>query len=90
MQPAPALALSPIMMNESLAMPGTSALRRGAGGAAELTATILSLGTNRLVRRGAAWLRARGLTRYVLPALLANEAFGAWRAWLALDAAGWW
>jgi|GEM_PF-2867133 len=52
--------------------------------------TVLALGTNKLAARGAGWLARRGLARYVVPALLANEAFGAYRAWLAGGAMGWW
>ena len=52
--------------------------------------TILSLGMNKLVLQGAGWLQANGLLRYVLPLLLANEAFGAWRAYEAGAAIGWW
>ena len=62
----------------------------GARRALDAVATVLSFGTNRLVSRGAAWLARNGLTRYVVPALLLNEAFGAYRAYLALGATGWW
>lgn len=64
-------------------------LSRNAVGAG-LVPTLLSFGANRLVGRAAAWLHARGLLYYVLPLLLANEAFGAWRAYLAGSAMGWW
>lgn len=63
--------------------------RRPAQRALDAVATVLSLGTNKLVGRGASWLKRNGLARYVVPALLANEAFGAYRAWLALGATGW-
>jgi hypothetical protein len=56
----------------------------------EATSTILSFGTNKLVRRGSAWLKRNGLARYVVPALLLNEAFGAYRIYLAADTTGWW
>ncbi len=60
------------------------------GGALEITATVLSLGTNKLVARGAVWLRRKGLMQYVLPAILLNEAFGAYRAYMAGGAIGLW
>ena len=60
------------------------------GRALEATATVLSLGTNKLVGRGASWLKRNGLTKYVVPALLVNEAFGAYRAYLAMGMSGWW
>jgi hypothetical protein len=53
-------------------------------------ATILSLGTNKLVGRGAAWLKQNGLVKYVVPLLLLNEAFGASRVYAAGGALGWW
>jgi hypothetical protein len=52
--------------------------------------TVLSLGTNKLLTRGSGWLTRRGLTKYVLPALVLNEAFGAYRAYLAAGAIGVW
>ena len=52
--------------------------------------TILSFGTNKLVRAGFGWLRDRGLARYVLPALLINEGVGAYRIYLSGNAIGWW
>ncbi len=58
--------------------------------ALDVTATILSLGTNKLIARGTGWLSRHGLVRYVVPALLLNEAFGAYRAFIAADALGWW
>ena len=58
--------------------------------ALDVTATILSLGTNKLVARGTGWLTRHGLVRYVVPALLLNEAFGAYRAFVAGGAMGWW
>jgi hypothetical protein len=59
-------------------------------GALEATTTVLSLGTNKLVRRGAGWLRRKGLFQYVVPLLLLNEGFGAYRAYLAGGALGYW
>ena len=56
----------------------------------DAAATVLSLGTNKLVKAGLPWLRRNGLARYVVPALLVNEAFGAWRAYLVMGSAGWW
>ena len=72
--------------------PDSSARAGAASGhsAMELAATILSLGTNKLLARGSGWLRRRGLTRYVVPALLLNEAFGAYRAYVAAGAVGLW
>lgn len=61
-----------------------------ARGALAATATVLSLGTNKLVGRGAGWLRRKGLVKYVLPLLLLNESFGAYRAYLAGGAMGLW
>jgi hypothetical protein len=58
--------------------------------AVELAATVLSLGTNKLVARGAAWLKRHGLVKYVLPVLLVNEGFGAYRVYAAGGAFGWW
>lgn len=71
-------------------MPGSSSSpthaaepTRSAGAAAfHAVETVLSLGTNKLVRAGFGWLRDRGLTRYVLPALLINEGIGAYRIYL--------
>jgi hypothetical protein len=62
-------------------------LTRGALG---VTATVLSCGTNKLVGRGAGWLRRKGLFQYVAPLLLVNEGFGAYRAYLAGGALGYW
>ena len=56
----------------------------------DVTATIFSLGTNKLVKAGLPWLKRKGLAQYVVPALLMNEAFGAYRAYLAMGMAGWW
>ena len=56
----------------------------------DVAATILSLGTNKLVARGSGWLTRNGLARYVVPALLLNEAFGAYRVYLAAGATGIW
>ena len=64
--------------------------RSAGGGALEITATVLSLGTNKLVARGAEWLRRKGLMQYVLPALLLNEGFGAYRVYMAGGAMGLW
>jgi hypothetical protein len=65
-------------------------VRHPAHRALDAVATLLSLGTNKLAGRGASWLKRNGLAKYVVPALLMNEAFGAYRAWLALGATGWW
>jgi hypothetical protein len=56
----------------------------------EVAATLLSLGTNKLVRAGLPWLKRKGLAHYFVPALLVNEAFGAYRAYLAMGMTGWW
>lgn len=56
----------------------------------EVIATVLSLGTNKLLARGSGWLTRKGLTKYVLPTLLLNEAFGAYRAYIAAGAIGIW
>ena len=78
------------MVNESLNSLG-AARRSGFGSRAiEATSTILSFGTNRLVRRGSSWLKRNGLAQYVVPALLLNEAFGAYRIYLAAGTTGWW
>jgi hypothetical protein len=58
--------------------------------AIDVTVTILSLGTNKLIARGTGWLTRNGLVRYVVPALVLNEAFGAYRAFVAGGALGWW
>lgn len=55
-----------------------------------VAATVLSLGTNKLVGRATGWLQRNGLMRYVLPALLLNEAFGAYRVYLAVSLSGGW
>jgi hypothetical protein len=57
--------------------------------ALDVTATILSLGTNKLIARSTGWLARHGLVRYVVPALVLNEAFGAYRVFVAADAFGW-
>ena len=64
--------------------------RSAGGGALEITATVLSLGTNKLVARGSEWLRRKGLIQYVLPALILNEGFGAYRVYLAGGSMGFW
>ena len=71
---------------------GSGFLQSGgwASRALDATATVLSFGTNKLVSRGSGWLRRHGLTRYVVPLLLANEAFGAYRVYLAGGVGGWW
>ena len=69
------------------AAPAPSGLGRRA---LDVTATILSLGTNKLILRGTGWLSRHGLVRYVVPALVLNEAFGAYRAFVAGGAMGWW
>jgi hypothetical protein len=56
----------------------------------EVVVTILSFGTNKLVARGAAWLKRNGLVKYVLPVMLANEGFGAYRVYIAGGSIGWW
>lgn len=53
-------------------------------------ATLLSFGTDRLIRRGSGWLKRNGLVRYVVPLLLLNEGFGVYRAYVAGSAIGWW
>lgn len=58
--------------------------------ALEAASTVLSFGTNRLVRQGSSWLKRNGLAKYVVPALLINEAFGAYRVYLAAGMGGWW
>ncbi|HEX8193093.1 MAG TPA: hypothetical protein VF552_09350 [Allosphingosinicella sp.] len=58
--------------------------------ALDVTVTILSLGTNKLIHRGTGWLTRHGLVRYVVPAIVLNEAFGAYRAFVAGGAMGWW
>jgi len=58
--------------------------------ALDVAATVLSLGTNKLVARGAGWLKRNGLIKYVLPVLLVNEGFGAYRVYAAGGAIGWW
>ncbi len=57
--------------------------------AIDVAATLLSFGTNKLVSRGAGWLKRKGLVRYVVPLLLANEAFGAYRVYEAGGLIGW-
>ena len=61
-----------------------------AGRILDVAVTLLSLGTNKLVSRGAGWLKRNGLVRYVVPLLLANEAFGAYRVYEAGGMIGWW
>jgi hypothetical protein len=56
----------------------------------EVVVTILSFGTNKLVARGAAWLKRNGLVKYILPVMLANEGFGAYRVYIAGGSIGWW
>jgi len=56
----------------------------------DVAVTLMSLGTNKLLARGSGWLRRNGLARYVVPALLLNEAFGAYRAYVAAGAMGLW
>ena len=69
---------------------GPSPAAASASRAVEIAATVLSLGTNKLLARGSRWLTRNGLARYVMPALLLNEAFGAYRAYLAAGAVGFW
>lgn len=59
-------------------------------GALKVTATVLSLGTNKLVGRGAGWLRRTGLLQYVAPLLLLNEGFGAYHVYLGGGDLGYW
>ncbi len=75
------------MANGSLSMSVQTTISRRT---LEVTATVLSLGTNKLVARGAGWLKRKGLIKYVVPVLLMNEAFGAYRAYLAGGAMGFW
>ncbi len=58
--------------------------------AADAAATVLSFGANKLVARGLVWLNRNSLARYVLPALLINEALGVYRIYLTGGAVGWW
>lgn len=60
------------------------------GRALNVAATVLTLGTSNMLRWGSDWLSRNGLARFVLPALLANECFGAWRIYAAGSTAGWW
>ncbi len=55
-----------------------------------MAATLLSLGTNRIFRSTASWLRRNGLIRYVLPLLFVNEGLGAYRVYIAGGMMGWW
>ena len=75
------------MANGSLSMSVQTLLGRGA---LEVRVTVLSLGTNKVVARGAGWLKRNGLMKYVVPVLLINEGFGAYRAYLAGGAMGLW
>lgn len=68
----------------------SSSQRPIARSALELVATVLSLGTNKLVSRGSGWLKQKGLMKYMLPVVLLNEGFGAFRAYLAGGAMGLW
>lgn len=63
---------------------------RNATAALDAAVTLLSLGTNRLVRSGRSWLERHGLVRWVIPVLIANEAFGIYRAYAVGGALGWW
>jgi len=71
---------------EANAKPGPGWARR----VLDVAVTVLSLGTNKLMGRGTGWLRRNGLAQYVVPALLINEGFGAYRAYYVLGANGWW
>ena len=75
------------MANGSLSMSVQTPTGRAA---LEVTATVLSLGTNKLVARGAGWLKRNGLMKYVVPVLLMNEGLGAYRAYIAGGAMGLW
>jgi hypothetical protein len=78
-------------MSPAAAQTDASTAQPGFGRRAlDVTATILSLGTNKLILRGTGWLSRHGLVRYVVPALVLNEAFGAYRAFVAGGAMGWW
>ena len=76
--------------SKSEAAPAAPAKAGAASRALDVTTTILSLGTNKLIHRGTGWLTRHGLVRYVVPVLLLNEAFGAYRAFVAGGAMGWW
>lgn len=78
------------MVNDSLTRSSAAAGSGIAGRLIEAASTILSFGTNKLVRRGSSWLKRNGLAKYVVPALLLNEAFGAYRIYLAGGTTGWW
>jgi hypothetical protein len=56
----------------------------------DVAATILSFGTNKLIGRAGTWLHRRGMTKFILPMLLMNEGFGAYRVYLAGGMSGWW
>lgn len=75
------------MANGSLSMSVQKSISRRT---LDVAATVLSLGTNKLVARGAGWLNRNGLIKYVVPVLLLNEGFGAYRAYLAGGAMGLW
>ena len=65
--------------------------RSGPGARAlDVAVTLLSLGTNKLLKKGTGWLTRNGLAAYIVPALVVNEAFGAYRAYLVIGAGGWW
>ena len=51
---------------------------------------MLSLGANKLVAKGTRWLKRNGPIKNVVPLLLLNEGFGAYRASLAGGAMGLW
>lgn len=74
-------------------VPLEASAQPGPGWAARLldvAVTVLSLGTNKLMSRGTGWLKRNGLASYVVPALLINEGFGAYRAYYVIGANGWW
>ena len=78
-------------MAESLPCEASPSSGTGYGARAlEVAVTVLSLGTNKLLKRGTGWLTRNGLAAYVVPALVVNEAFGAYRAYLVLGGGGWW
>lgn len=63
---------------------------RASSRALDVTATVLSLGANKLVAHGTDWLKRKRLLKYVVPVLLLNEGLGAYRAYLAGGALGLW
>ena len=62
----------------------------GLGRVLDAAVTIVSFGTNKLIGRATGWLQRNGLVRLILPALIVNEGFGAYRVYVAGGAFGWW